>query len=149
MSVDSRTHTLQEAGANEKRPHGEDVEKQPTEEQLVREARKASNASVAAAAVLKHSHDADEALKAFMGHEGEVIHIDEETNKRLLRTIDWNLMPLMCVVYGMNFLDKTTLSYASVTGIKKDINLKGNDYQWLGSMFYFGAYDHKHTVSQH
>ena len=23
-------------------------------------------------------------------------------------------------------------------GIKKDINLKGNDYQWLGSMFYFG-----------
>ena len=23
-------------------------------------------------------------------------------------------------------------------GIKKDINLVGNDYQWLGSMFYFG-----------
>lgn len=25
-------------------------------------------------------------------------------------------------------------------GIKKDINLKGDDYQWLGSLFYFGAY---------
>lgn len=23
-------------------------------------------------------------------------------------------------------------------GIKTDINLKGDDYQWLGSMFYFG-----------
>ena len=23
-------------------------------------------------------------------------------------------------------------------GIKKDIGLKGDDYQWLGSMFYFG-----------
>lgn len=23
-------------------------------------------------------------------------------------------------------------------GIKKDINLVGDDYQWLGSMFYFG-----------
>jgi hypothetical protein len=25
-------------------------------------------------------------------------------------------------------------------GIKKDIHLKGDDYQWLGSLFYFGAY---------
>ena len=24
-------------------------------------------------------------------------------------------------------------------GIKKDINLTGDDYQWLGSMFYFGT----------
>ena len=35
-------------------------------------------------------------------------------------------MPLMCVVYGLNYLDKTTLSYASIMGIKKDINLVGD-----------------------
>lgn len=39
---------------------------------------------------------------------------------------------------GLNYLDKTTLSYASVMGIKKDIKLVGDDYQWLSSMFYFG-----------
>lgn len=44
----------------------------------------------------------------------------------------------MCVVYGLNYLDKTTLSYASVMGMKKDIGLVGDDYQWLGSLFYFG-----------
>ena len=33
---------------------------------------------------------------------------------------------------------ETTLSYASVMGIKKDIGLVNDDYQWLGSMFYFG-----------
>lgn len=27
-------------------------------------------------------------------------------------------------------------------GMKKDINLTGDDYQWLGSMFYFGAQTH-------
>ncbi|KZF21427.1 MFS transporter [Xylona heveae TC161] len=85
--------------------------------------------------VLKHSHDADEALTAL---EGEIITIDEATNKRLLRTIDFHLMPLLCVVYGLNYLDKTTLSYASIMGIKKDLGLKGDNYQWLGSMFYFG-----------
>lgn len=44
--------------------------------------------------ILKHSHDADEAMKAFEGHQGEVLHIDEATNKRLLRLIDWNLIPV-------------------------------------------------------
>jgi ACS family allantoate permease-like MFS transporter len=44
--------------------------------------------------VLKHAHDADEAMKAFVGHEGEVIRLAEATNKRLLRKIDMNLMPV-------------------------------------------------------
>ena len=100
------------------------------------EKRTAIASTRAGARILKHSHDADEAMKAFTT--GEVFEIDEATNKRLLRIIDWHLMPLLCVVYGLNYLDKTTLSYASVMGIKKDINLVGNDYQWLSSMFYFG-----------
>lgn len=89
--------------------------------------------------ILKHSNDADEAMKAFASRAGEVVEIDEETNKRLLRAIDWHLIPVMCVVYGLNFLDKTTISYASVMGIKEDIGLVDDDYQWLGSMFYFGS----------
>ena len=44
--------------------------------------------------IVKHSHDADEAMKAFEGHEGQIIEIDEATNKRLLRRIDWNLIPV-------------------------------------------------------
>lgn len=52
----------------------------------------------------KHAHDADEAMKAM---EGESVTIDETTNKRLLRIIDWHLMPIMCFVYGMNYLDST------------------------------------------
>ncbi|KAK4545163.1 hypothetical protein LTR36_003714 [Oleoguttula mirabilis] len=88
--------------------------------------------------ILKHSHDADEAMKAFESSCGEVIEIDAATNKRLLRRIDFHLIPIMCIVYGLNYLDKTTISYASIMGIKTDIGLVGNDYQWLGSMFYFG-----------
>ena len=67
---------------------------------------------------LKHAdrNDADEALKVFA--EGEVIVLTPEDEKRLLRKIDWNLMPLLCLVYGLNYLDKTTLSYASIMGLK-------------------------------
>ena len=44
--------------------------------------------------VLKHANDADEAMKAFEGHEGEVLVLDGATNKRLLRKIDQNIMPV-------------------------------------------------------
>jgi ACS family allantoate permease-like MFS transporter len=98
--------------------------------------------SVVPEQILKHSHDADVALRAFQSYEGQVIQIDEATNKRLLRIIDWHLIPIMCVVYGLNYLDKTTLSYASIMGIKNPpskggIGLVGSQYNWLGSMFYF------------
>ncbi|RFU29208.1 hypothetical protein B7463_g7128, partial [Scytalidium lignicola] len=91
-------------------------------------------------AFIKHANrnDADEAMKAFIGHDGEVIELTPEVEKRLLRKIDWNLMPMLCVVYGLNYLDKTTLSYASIMGLQESIHLKGDNYQWLGSMFYFG-----------
>jgi len=50
-------------------------------------------------------------------------------------------------VYGLNYLDKTTLSYASIMGLKlppsgdklkSGIGITGPQYSWLGSMFYFG-----------
>lgn len=53
----------------------------------------------------KHTHDADEAMKAFDELRGEAIELDEATNRRLLKTIDWHLMPIMCCIYGMNYLD--------------------------------------------
>lgn len=53
----------------------------------------------------KHAHDADEAMKAFEDLHGETIELDEQTNKRLLKIIDWHIMPIMCFVYGVNYLD--------------------------------------------
>ena len=72
--------------------------------------------------ILKHANDADEAMKAFSGYEGDILVLDEATNKRLLRKIDLHLMPvnlprrldpsallilvqLLCVIYGLNYLD--------------------------------------------
>lgn len=35
-------------------------------------------------------------------------------------------------------IDKTTLSYAAIFGIKGDLGLSGEQYSWLSSVFYFG-----------
>ena len=42
----------------------------------------------------QYSEDADEAMKAFEGQDGVPIVFDEATNKRLLRIIDWNILPV-------------------------------------------------------
>jgi ACS family allantoate permease-like MFS transporter len=37
-----------------------------------------------------------------------------------------------------NGVSETTLSYASIMGLKEDLGLVGDQYSWLGSLFYFG-----------
>lgn len=50
------------------------------------------------AQVVEHVDDADEAMKAFDGHDGQSLILDEATNKRLLRKIDRNILPV-CVAH--------------------------------------------------
>lgn len=93
--------------------------------------------------------DADEALQA-VGNSGhaEEIEIDEELKTRLLRKIDLHIMPMMCIVYGLNYLDKTTLSYASIMGLETDLKLTKSNYQWLGSIFYIGYLGFEYPTSR-
>ena len=46
------------------------------------------------AVVFQHANDADEAMKAFEGHDGESLVLDESTNRRLLRKIDQHILPV-------------------------------------------------------
>lgn len=45
--------------------------------------------------VQKYSKDDDEAMAAYARYHGPPLVLDEATNKRLLRTIDWHLMPVL------------------------------------------------------
>ncbi|KAI9687267.1 MAG: hypothetical protein M1822_002310 [Bathelium mastoideum] len=64
--------------------------------------------------------------------------IDPDVERRLVRRIDWMILPYLAVCYAFFYIDKTTLSYAAIFGIKTDLKLKGTDYNWLSSIFYFG-----------
>lgn len=96
------------------------------------------------ASVMEHSKHADlaaadEAMKIFQGRDdGTLIELGPVAVKKLVWKIDRNLMPLMCIVYGLNFLDKSALTYGSVMGLKTDLHINGDQYSWLGSIFYFG-----------
>ena len=83
---------------------------------------------------LKHAdtHDADEALQVLAN--GQVITLTPELEKKLLRKIDWNIMPLLFIVYGLNYLDKTTLSYASIMGLRVSRCNNGLSWAWTDTI---------------
>ncbi|KAK3070155.1 hypothetical protein LTR53_010963 [Teratosphaeriaceae sp. CCFEE 6253] len=63
---------------------------------------------------------------------------DPAEAKRVLRKIDLRVVPVLFMVYLLQYLDKNGINYASAYGLQKGTNLHGQDYSWLSSIFYFG-----------
>ena len=53
----------------------------------------------------------DEALKVLATYAGDETWIEEEENK-LRRRVDWKLMPILCLTYGLQYYDKAMLGQA-------------------------------------
>ncbi|KAF2801070.1 MFS general substrate transporter [Melanomma pulvis-pyrius CBS 109.77] len=67
-------------------------------------------------------------------------NIDDEAARRIVRKIDYSIIPILFMTYVFNFMDKTILSSASVFGLKRDNHLVGQNYSWVSSVFYFGYF---------
>ncbi|KAF5484599.1 putative transporter [Colletotrichum siamense] len=80
----------------------------------------------------------DVALALFDNVGGIHDPIDPEEDRKLVRKVDWMILPYISVCYAFFYIDKTTLSYAAIFDIQKDLGLKGAEYSWLSSVFYFG-----------
>ncbi|KAF7550317.1 hypothetical protein G7Z17_g5788 [Cylindrodendrum hubeiense] len=70
--------------------------------------------------------------------EGEQVAIDRRKARRVVLKTDAVVLPLLTIAMTLGFLDKNALSFAAVWGLKDDTHLVGQEYSWLGSIFYFG-----------
>ncbi|TVY45589.1 putative transporter [Lachnellula subtilissima] len=66
------------------------------------------------------------------------IEADPAELKRVLRKIDYRIIPILFVTYMLQYLDKNSINFASVYGLQKGTHLHGEQYSWLASIFYFG-----------
>ncbi|KAF4953956.1 hypothetical protein FGADI_5605 [Fusarium gaditjirri] len=69
---------------------------------------------------------------------GTVDTLSVEEEKKLVRKIDMRLMPLLIVSYGLQYLDKTSLAYSAILGLREDLQLVGQQFSWASSIFYIG-----------
>ncbi|KAI0857280.1 allantoate permease [Xylaria cubensis] len=82
------------------------------------------------------SRDLDENYEFFRA--GERIDVTEEEVKKVVRKIDLHIVPILFVLYFLQYLDKNAINFANAYGLSKGTNLHGQDYSWLSSIFYFG-----------
>jgi hypothetical protein len=84
----------------------------------------------------KSSKDLDETYEFYKQQDAQDVDPNEE--RRVLRKIDWHILPLLMGTYMLQYLDKSSINFASVYGLQDGTNLHGQDYSWLSSIFYFG-----------
>lgn len=63
---------------------------------------------------------------------------DEMAVKRVVKRVDWTLMPLLCGTFLLQYIDKQSLAYAAVFDLFESTHMNSNEYSWLVSLFYFG-----------
>ncbi|ETN39316.1 uncharacterized protein HMPREF1541_05539 [Cyphellophora europaea CBS 101466] len=62
--------------------------------------------------------------------------VTQEEEDRVIRKLDWRLLPFVFVLYSLSVLDRSNLGNARLAGLEDDIDLTGNRYQLLGTIFY-------------
>lgn len=62
----------------------------------------------------------------------------KETEKRLVRSIDIRLLPLIVTIYIFNYLDRNSITQARLYGLQEDTNVTGVTYNTAISIFSAG-----------
>ncbi|KAF4455576.1 hypothetical protein F53441_2100 [Fusarium austroafricanum] len=83
-------------------------------------------------------NDTSTAEALTLAHDADAIETSPEQDKALRWKLDLRLMPLLCFTYALQSIDKNTISYAAVFGLREDLGLKGNEFSWTGAIFYLG-----------
>lgn len=76
--------------------------------------------------------DLDDNYDLYKRYDGD--EIDPLEAKRVLKKIDFRIVPVLFTIYLLQYLDKNGINYASVYGLDKGTGLVGQDYSWLGSV---------------
>lgn len=62
---------------------------------------------------------------------------DEKATSRLLRKMDWHLLPFLALLYLLSFLDRANIGNAKLAGLEKDLKMTGKwDYNAAVSIFF-------------
>ncbi|KAG8943135.1 hypothetical protein FRC04_003215 [Tulasnella sp. 424] len=87
--------------------------------------------------VAKDEHDVDVVVGLIAGH-GEESDLDLQAAHELRKKLDRNMLPLLCALYTLQFIDKNSLGSSSILGILKDNHLTADEFNNLSTAFYIG-----------
>lgn len=66
----------------------------------------------------------------------ERLQITPEQEKKLIRKLDRNILPMVMTLYLCSFLDRVNIGNARLYGLEEDLGMTGNDYQLAVSVLF-------------
>ena len=61
-----------------------------------------------------------------------------DAEKRLVRKLDWIILPVLWVMYWFNYLDRNAITVARLDGLEADLGLSSTEYQTCVSILFVG-----------
>ncbi|KAL3488364.1 major facilitator superfamily domain-containing protein [Aspergillus germanicus] len=61
---------------------------------------------------------------------------DEAEEKRIIRKIDWHIVPVLGILYLMSFIDRSNIGNAKIAGMDEDLDLDGTRYNTAVTVFF-------------
>jgi hypothetical protein len=59
------------------------------------------------------------------------------TERKLMTKVDWHVVPCLCIMYLLAFLDRVNISNAAALGLKDDLNIaEGTKYNTALTIFF-------------
>ncbi|KAH8550881.1 MFS general substrate transporter [Umbelopsis sp. PMI_123] len=72
-------------------------------------------------------------------YEGRQPDWSPEAERALVRKIDFRILPMLIIMYILNYVDRTNIGNAKIAGLLTDLNMDaGVQYNWALSIFFFG-----------
>lgn len=75
-------------------------------------------------------------MKTFNSDDGSRFSWTEEEEKAIVRKFDFNVLPLVSVLYLLSYLDRSNIGNARTAGMADDLKLSSSNYAWLLTIFY-------------
>ncbi|KAF4872354.1 putative transporter [Colletotrichum siamense] len=84
-----------------------------------------------------HVETEDQENKPAADHTG-TRHKTNPDEIRLVRSIDWKMMPILWLMYWLNYLDRNAITVARLDSLEQDLNLTSTQYQSCVSILFVG-----------
>ncbi|KAJ0158242.1 putative transporter [Colletotrichum tanaceti] len=84
------------------------------------------------------SHASDEVAQSSLHDPDAHLGEDErlEIERKLVKRLDWILIPWLCVLYLLAFLDRTNIGNAKIAGLNNDLGLSSSQYNSALTIFF-------------
>ncbi|KAI8145520.1 major facilitator superfamily domain-containing protein [Fennellomyces sp. T-0311] len=77
-------------------------------------------------------------VQVFHNERSTYVPPDDNEIRRLMRKLDFRIVPLVALLYLCSFLDRVNIGHAKLGGIMEDLNISENTYFWSLSIFFVG-----------